>query len=146
MAGGGSAGRRIERMTAQRRAILEELRGTDAHPSATELYEMVRRRLPRISLGTVYRNLEIMSEEGLALKLEHAGAECRFDGNVAPHSHVRCLGCGRISDVPMDIPRELVAGAAKASGYRIAGCRLEFDGWCRKCGRKRRGRCGADGA
>ncbi len=125
-------------MTAQRRAILEELMGVDTHPSALELYEMVRQRLPRISLGTVYRNLEIMSEEGLALKLEHAGAECRYDGNVSPHCHVRCLGCGRISDVPLALPEGLAVEAEKASGYRIAGHRIEFDGWCGKCRRKRR--------
>ena len=62
-------------MTRQRRVILEALRGTTSHPTADEVYEMVRRRLPRISLGTVYRNLEILSGEGLVAKLEMAGTQ-----------------------------------------------------------------------
>ena len=69
-------------MTRQRPVILEELKNLTTHPTADELYSMVRRRLPRISLGTVYRNLEILSEMGLAQKLESAGAQRRYGGDV----------------------------------------------------------------
>ena len=72
------------RMTRQRRVILEELRKVNNHPSAYEIYEFVRKRLPRISLGTVYRNLEILSESGDIQKLEPGCSLKRFDGNYHP--------------------------------------------------------------
>ena len=83
------------RMTTQRQVILEELRKLKSHPTAGELCQIVRQRLPRISLGTVYRNLEILSRSGVVLKLDVAGLEMRFDGTVDNHYHVRCLDCGR---------------------------------------------------
>ena len=84
------------RMTRQREVILEELRKVNTHPSADEVYEMVRKRLPRISLGTVYRNLEILSESGDIQKLEPGCTLKRFDGNPSEHSHIRCIRCDRI--------------------------------------------------
>ena len=73
------------RMTQQRQVILEELRNVNTHPSADEIYEMVRKRLPRISLGTVYRNLEILCASGEIQKLEAGGSIKRFDGNPRNH-------------------------------------------------------------
>lgn len=125
--------RKRTRSTPQRRIVLEELRKVTSHPTAVELHGMVRHRLPRISLGTVYRNLELLAEQGVVMKLELGGAESRFDGNVAPHHHVRCVRCGRVSDVhglPESMLREDVA---KAAGYRIIGYRLEFIGVCPAC-------------
>jgi len=78
------------RITRQRRVILEELQRTKSHPTADELYRKVRRRLPRISLGTVYRNLELLSRSGLIRKLEIGGGKMRFDGIVEPHYHIHC--------------------------------------------------------
>ena len=78
------------RMTLQRKTILEVLRQTDFHPSADEIYMMVRERLPRISLGTVYRNLEVLSESGFIQKLELGGTIKRFDWNPEKHYHIRC--------------------------------------------------------
>ena len=72
-----------QRTTRQRQVILEELQKLQSHPTAAALYEIVRRRVPKISLGTVYRNLELLARTGLIRKLEFAGAEARFDGNVS---------------------------------------------------------------
>ncbi|WP_041286382.1 Fur family transcriptional regulator [Desulfomonile tiedjei] len=120
-------------MTEQRRIILEELRKLRTHPTANEVYEIVRRRLPRISLGTVYRNLEILSETGMILKLEMAGTQKRFDGKTENHYHVRCLGCGRVDDVAIE-PISLIDSALDGvSDYRIVWHRLEFMGFCPKC-------------
>ena len=74
--------RGFQRNTPQRKVILEELQKAASHPTAAELYEIVRRRLPRISLGTVYRNLELLSESGLIRKLSMGSAEARFDGDL----------------------------------------------------------------
>ena len=80
----------FQRVTRQRRVILEELRKLTSHPTAPALYEVVRRRLPRISLGTVYRNLELLARAGFIQRLDLQGAEARFDGNPEHHYHVRC--------------------------------------------------------
>jgi len=124
---------KFHRNTPQRRVILEELQKTSAHPTAAELYAEVRRRLPKISLGTVYRNLDLLAEMGKIQKLDLGGGEARFDGNVQPHYHVRCVRCGRVDDVDglpgetrIDRPRE-------AAGYEVIGHRLEFLGICPRC-------------
>lgn len=125
------------RMTRQRRVILEELRSVNNHPSADELYERVRKRLPRISLGTVYRNLEILSELGEIQKLELSGSFKRFDGVPEPHYHIRCINCDRLDDAPMDVMPGIEGKLAGETGYKITGHRLEFLGLCPECFEKR---------
>ena len=127
------------RITRQRQIILEELRKVTSHPTADEVYEQVRRRLPRMSLGTVYRNLEILSADGTIRTLELAGKQKRFDGSPEEHDHVRCLGCGRIDDVPASPLASAAERIRKMLRYEITGRRLEFTGFCPKC-RKTGGR------
>ena len=124
------------RMTRQRRVILEELAKVTSHPTADAVYEMVRKRIPSISLGTVYRNLEILSCNGYISKIEVGGCQKRFDANVVAHDHVRCTACGRVDDIPAGSfnPIEQAQGAC---GYDLTGYRLEFVGLCPKCRRKR---------
>ena len=81
------------RLTTQRQIILEELSKVTTHPTASELYDMVRKRLPRIGLGTVYRNLELMAESGMILKIEVGGTQKRFDATTDEHYHIRCSRC-----------------------------------------------------
>ena len=121
-----------QRVTRQRAVILEELRKVATHPTADELYALVRQRLPRISLGTVYRNLDLLAEHGMILKIESAGNSKRFDGNTRPHRHVRCQRCGRLADImfsaPMPDTRHIIL-----PGFTITAARLEFDGLCDAC-------------
>src|SRR5258705_3747297 len=91
-----AAGRRLTRA---RRLILEIVRASDAHPSAAAVYRDVRRRLPRVSLATVYRNLRMLAAEGLLIE-RAAAAGMRFDGNTAAHDHFTCVACGPIYDGP----------------------------------------------
>ena len=121
------------RMTRQRQVILEELRKVNTHPSADEVYEMVRKRLPRISLGTVYRNLEILSESGEIKKLEPGSSLKRFDGNPSEHFHIRCIRCNRIADMPMASDFEIDLADMTPTEYEILGHRLEFFGLCPHC-------------
>ena len=127
------------RMTRQRRTIMEALDGVDNHPAADEIYEMVRQKLPHISLGTVYRNLDILSEHGLIRKLEFAGSQRRFDGIARNHYHLRCTGCGRVEDAPVEPVTMLEEDLRKVSDYDIVGHRLEFIGLCPKCKQKEHG-------
>ncbi len=120
--------------TAQREAILKELRSVKTHPTADELYAMLRTKMPTISLGTVYRNLEQMSQVGVIRKLETAGKQKRFDGDVTEHHHLRFMHCGAVSDV--------APGIFAAINNEIHGvmermeCEsfyLELSGKCQKC-------------
>lgn len=128
---------KIQRNTRQRQVILKELCSSCAHPTAKGLYESVRKRLPRISLGTVYRNLELLTENGLIKKLEVGGAEARFDGDPEHHHHVRCVHCGRVEDA-QEVPADMVLGEISTlNGFEIVGHRLDFIGTCPKCKGKR---------
>lgn len=121
------------RNTEQRRVILQELAKVDTHPTANDVYQMVRKRLPHISLGTVYRNLEILSQTGKIKTIELAGKEKRFDGRTDTHYHVRCVKCGRLEDVPIQIIPNIDEALKGLTGYRILGHRLEFVGVCPRC-------------
>ena len=124
---------RRQRNTRQRQVILEELRAVSSHPTAAELYELVRRRLPRISMGTIYRNLDLLAKGGLVNRLEGDGAQARFDGDLEPHCHVRCVHCGVIGDihnVPDTIPLDEISGW---TDFEILGQRLDFIGVCPDC-------------
>lgn len=120
-------------MTRQRQVILEELRRTTSHPTADDVYDMVRQRLPKVSLGTVYRNLDILSTRGLIRKLELGGTQRRFDGNATDHYHVRCIRCGRVDDVPTQPLTTIENALRKVTDYDIIGHQLEFIGLCPQC-------------
>jgi Fur family transcriptional regulator, ferric uptake regulator len=123
----------FQRNTRQRQVILEELRMLDSHPTASGLYDIVRRRLPNISLGTVYRNLDLLARLGQIQKLEVSGTESRFDGNPCQHDHLRCISCGRVDDVAGE-PLDLSGGKPQDfRGYEILGRRLELLGKCPRC-------------
>lgn len=121
------------RMTQQRRVILEELRKLRSHPTADDLHRLVRIRLPKISIATVYRNLELLSDEGQVLKMDVAGTQRRFDGTTENHYHIRCSICGRVDDVPMEVVGSLEETAEKHCGYRVMSHRIEFTGICPDC-------------
>ncbi len=121
------------RMTSQRKIILDELCSRHDHPSAEDIYFAVRQRLPRISLGTVYRNLEIMSFRGVIRKIEISGNQKRFDCDVRQHHHIRCEVCGRVDDVTVENSGVMDSLKYSAPGYRITGYNLIFAGICEDC-------------
>lgn len=122
-----------QRNTRQRQVILEELQKVTSHPTAVVLYQIVCQRLPKISLGTVYRNLDLLTRTGIIQKLEIGGQEARFDGNPTPHDHVRCVKCGRVDDIHGP-PLDLVGGRTHDfNDYCVLGHRIEFFGVCPQC-------------
>jgi len=121
------------RLTTQRQIILEELAKVTSHPTASELYDMVRKRLPRIGLGTVYRNLELMADNGMILKLEVGGTQKRFDATTKPHYHIRCSCCGKVDDIDVPVINDLATAAAENTAYQILGHHIEFSGVCPAC-------------
>ena len=133
------------RLTAPRHAVLEVFRGIKTHPTAEQVHRLVIRRAPRVSLGTVYRNLRVLVDAGLLGELP--GPRARFDANTRVHHHFTCLRCGRIADVeaPVTEPhsRALSKRVEARTGLTITHHRIEFFGCCRECqaqGRARSGR------
>jgi len=124
------------RLTTQRQVILEELGKVTSHPTANEVYDMVRKRLPRIGLGTVYRNLELLADSGVILKLEVGGTQKRFDATVDPHYHIRCAACGKVDDIDIPVQEHINVAAMDASKYEVLGHHIEFTGICGSCREK----------
>lgn len=121
------------RLTNPRRIILDVVRATDVHPTATWVYRAVRRKLRRVSLATVYRNLRTLAAQGLlAERADVAGM--RFDGKTGPHDHFTCVTCGRIFDVPGGGGRAR-ARMPLAPEFEVLSHRIEFYGRCRACRR-----------
>jgi Fur family ferric uptake transcriptional regulator len=120
-------------MTRQRKIILDALENVESHLTADQVYEIVRQRLPRISLGTVYRNLEVLSNSGMIKKLEFGGSQKRFDSDLSDHYHVRCTKCGRVDDVEADAWMTVADFPRSDNGYDVVGHRLEFIGICPAC-------------
>ena len=121
------------KMTRQRRAILEALHESGQHPSADEVYSRVRKQMPRISLGTVYRNLELLAEKGLITRLAPGeDGRRRYDANSEPHAHARCLRCGKMEDVGEAEGIDWLR-LGDATDFHITGCRIELTGLCPVC-------------
>ena len=128
------------RMTKQRRVILEEVQRHGAHPTADEIYERVRKRLPRISMGTVYRNLDLLVSEGLIGRLRGDYPQMRFDPRTEDHYHITCLNCGKIEDAPIEPLHDPIKNLENVVGrltkYGVFGHKLEFVGFCSECLKK----------
>ena len=121
------------RMTQQRKTILEVLRNTKTHPSADEIYELVKQKLPRISLGTVYRNLEVLAQLGIIQVLELSGSLKRFDWDPNKHYHIRCIRCDRVENAPIAPMDRLENKVYQSTVFEIIGHNLEFTGLCPRC-------------
>ena len=124
-------------MTRSRLAILEELRAFGWHPTADELYGRVRARLPRVSMGTVYRNLDLLARHGLVRALNEPDGRRRYDPAGDEHDHVYCVSCGRVADVRLSPSARVEDAIEDACGYEISGHRLNFVGVCPECLRDR---------
>ena len=117
------------RYSRQREALLELLRSTASHPDAQWLYSLLREQYPNISLGTVYRNLRQLTDEGEIVELCY-GSTSHFDADRSPHYHMQCSCCKRIFDIPM----ENVAVSVKTeSEFQVDGFSLVLNGICRDC-------------
>ncbi|MDR2077111.1 MAG: transcriptional repressor [Desulfovibrio sp.] len=121
------------RMTRQRKVILQTLQGLTSHPTADEIYGLVREKLPRISLGTVYRNLDLLTGSGQILCLDRVGAQKHFDGDTRRHHHVRCRVCGKIGDVFSPVA-DIPLPEGPVPGFSLQEADLIFVGVCGECG------------
>ena len=121
---------RQQRFSRQRESIYQAVCCSKEHPTAQMVYDALRPEMPQLSLGTVYRNLQQMSQEGRLRELE--GPVARFDADLRPHTHVRCQQCGQVVDAPLPYNASLDKEAA-AGGWKLIGHSLLFYGICPAC-------------
>ncbi|MGI6365095.1 MAG: Fur family transcriptional regulator [Bacillota bacterium] len=122
------------RNTKQRQLILDLLRSTESHPTADWVYQRVRKHIPNISLGTVYRNLSFLKEQNIIQELRHTGSQSRYDGNPRPHYHFFCLSCDKIDDVPLDKWESFESMLReRMPEYEVLGHSIDFFGLCPEC-------------
>lgn len=117
----------------QREAILTYLRSTKEHPTAETVYTELRATYPKLSLGTVYRNLNLLVESGEILRLNCGDGTDHFDAIVEPHYHIICKECGKVLDLDMPSIEFINAKAAENFAGEIQGHRVYFYGLCKKC-------------
>lgn len=122
-----------QRFTEQRAAVYRYLLGTEAHPTADDVFTSVRAQIPDISLATVYKSLETLVGCGLAMKLTYGDGSARYDGRTDPHPHARCLSCGAVLDVPGRLNSAALADLGPPHGFAVEGYRLELVGHCEAC-------------
>jgi Fe2+ or Zn2+ uptake regulation protein len=123
------------RDTRQRRVILELVEHSKAHPTAEEVYRLARKKLPTISLGTVYRNLGLLVEQGSIREVRFDDGVSRFDGHLEQHEHFVCGNCGTVIDLPRALDVKQLTKLASTIGS-VTDYKLELTGVCKACGRK----------
>ena len=116
-----------------REVVLEVLRGCKDHPDAYAVYERARRIKPDISMGTVYRNLKLLSENDAILTLETEKKCIHYDGDVTPHGHFICKSCGKITDLYL---KSETPAALSEMGFTVTDEKRVFYGYCDKCNKK----------
>jgi Fur family peroxide stress response transcriptional regulator len=123
------------KLTNARKEIYTFLKNTYSHPSAFDVFENVKQKLPGISYATVYNVLNKFVEKGIIQELSLHEDKKRFDGNTEPHIHLICLKCGKIDDSPFEKGKELVEAVSKKSGWQIKKFVLNIYGICKDCKR-----------
>ncbi len=120
----------------QREAVREYLISTTSHPTADTVYEEIRKQYPNVSLGTVYRNLNLLVEQGEAQKLTTEAGGDHYDGNPKPHYHFLCSVCGRMLDLPVEQLEHINVLAQSGFNGIIKSHSLMFYGLCSECKNK----------
>ena len=122
------------RLTPQRLAMLRIIAESEGHPSAEQIYDLIKANFPTTSLATIYKTLSLLKERGEVLELTFANVGSRYDGNKPyPHPHVICTKCGQILDAEFPAVAELTEEMAQQTGYEITHHQLNFFGLCPKC-------------
>jgi Fur family peroxide stress response transcriptional regulator len=121
-------------LTPQRLAIYRALASTAVHPSAEDLFREVKPALPSLSLGTVYRTLELFESHGLISRVAIGGDQARFDANLDAHHHLVCLRCHAVIDFQDARLQQLPLPEVAPAGFRVLAHRVHLLGLCRSCG------------
>lgn len=129
----GALRRRGQRVTPQRLAIARTIRDLDRHATAELLYGEVSRRMPGVSMPTVYATLELLEELNLVRRLATEGGTIVYDPRVDDHHHAICRNCGAIADVDAPVDREAVVASATTAGFAVDDAQVIVRGLCADC-------------
>jgi Fur family transcriptional regulator, peroxide stress response regulator len=117
----------------QRERIYSLLCNTDTHPTANWIYDELKKDFNNLSMGTVYRNINILIDQKKVQRLEAGSSFDRFDGNVETHYHFICEVCGKIDDLPLEVCSELNTLVNAKTDFLVEKHRLDFYGFCSSC-------------
>ena len=123
----------IVRFTRQRQAVLKTVQHSTEHPDAAHIFETVRQVVPSISLGTVYRSLEALVQEGHLLQIQQPGMATRYDARLEDHAHFVCDTCGKVFDVLATLPDPKPIASKTLQGFEVLSAKIEFHGRCNSC-------------
>lgn len=123
----------MSKNTIQRSTILEIVRSTHNHPTADCIYDQVRKKLPRISLGTVYRNLNLLVQQGEIREVFVTGGPSRYDSYLNKHYHFRCERCNTLFDLNEPVCNLIEKRVAKSTGFKVKDHNIELTGLCLQC-------------
>jgi Fur family peroxide stress response transcriptional regulator len=126
----------LYRRSRQRERILALLRSTDVHPTANWIYSRMRKEFPDLSMGTVYRNIGILLQQGLINKIAFGSTFDRFDAHTTPHYHFICEKCDVVIDLDMPVDDTLNARVPESAHHEVRRHEIEFFGVCAQCGGK----------
>ncbi|MCA1739678.1 MAG: transcriptional repressor [Actinobacteria bacterium] len=120
-------------LTSQRRAVLDALKGFRGHPSTEEVYLAVKKRNPKVALGTVYQALSVLEEIGLIEAKRWSETPVRYDMNTEPHYDIRCTKCGAVAEIPDIQFEDFAARIRQNTPYEITNTSLVVEGVCPAC-------------
>jgi Fe2+ or Zn2+ uptake regulation protein len=120
-------------LTSQRRAVLDVLESFEGHPSAEEVYLAVKKKNPRVALGTVYQALSVFEEIGLIEAKRWSESPVRYDLNTEPHYDIRCVRCGRVEEIRGLDLGDFEGRISAATPYEVTGAALVIEGLCPAC-------------
>ncbi len=123
----------MSRWSKQRDTILRVVMNSKDHPRADWVYDQVKKEIPNISMGTVYRDLRSLAKSGDIRQLDIADGTSRFDGNTDSHYHFRCERCGHIFDLDEPVDQSISKRVAKHTGFEVYRQRMELIGLCNAC-------------
>lgn len=119
--------------TKQRQAVLQVIRESEEHLTANEVFEKARVILPGISFATVYNSLRFLKNEGLIGEVRFGNDSTRYDRTLNRHDHALCNSCGKLVDLELSIPDELLRAAARRSKFKPESIELTLRGSCPEC-------------
>lgn len=123
------------RLTQYRTVVLEMLRGAKTHPTAAEVFRIVRKRRPGVAYATIYNSLNWLEQKGMIARVDFADEAARYDPIVERHDHLICQSCGLLRDVTIKLPAHLLGHATRAVGFQVERYRTELFGFCGRCAR-----------
>lgn len=122
-----------DKLTPQREAVLKVIRDRDDHPTANEIFQAARLRLPAISYATVYNSLRFLKEAGLVHEISFGDGASRYDRETDRHDHAICNDCGKLVDFDLPQAAELIQAAARKSKFKAESVHLTLRGQCPEC-------------